>query len=300
MSLRGPRWAPDQVHTRVQDYLAVLTAERGLSPNTIAAYRRDLGQYFGFLGGRPPSPQAVDEFLGWLSEQGYARSTVTRKLTAVRGFHRFEMVEGIADTDPTAMLETPKRGRSLPKALTVDETIRLLDSIRVEDAAGRRDSALLEFMYATGCRVTEAIGVDLADLDLVDRVVLLTGKGRKQRLVPLGSAAVTTVERWLPDRLEIARRTDAVFLNLRGGRLTRQGVFGIVRKCGERAGIPADRISPHVLRHSAATHMVEGGADLRTVQEMLGHANVSTTQIYTKVSPQHLLEVYTLAHPRSR
>ena len=180
------------------------------------------------------------------------------------------------------------------------ETLGLLDSIPVGDTAGRRDSALLEFMYATGCRVTEAIGVDLTDLDLTDRVVLLTGKGRKQRLVPLGSAAVGAVERWLPERLEIARRTDAVFVNLRGGRLTRQGVFGIVRKRAVGAGIDPARVSPHVLRHSAATHMVEGGADLRTVQEMLGHANVSTTQIYTKVSPQHLLEVYTLAHPRSR
>lgn len=285
---------------RVEDYLAVLTAERGLSPNTVAAYRRDLGQYFGFLAGREPSPDLVDRYLEWLSEHGYARSTITRKVAAVRGFHRFEMVEGITDTDPTARLEAPKRAQSLPKALTVDETLRLLDSIPVGDTAGRRDSALLEFMYATGCRVTEAIGVDLTDLDLTDRVVLLTGKGRKQRLVPLGSAAVGAVERWLPERLEIARRTDAVFVNLRGGRLTRQGVFGIVRKRAVGAGIDPARVSPHVLRHSAATHMVEGGADLRTVQEMLGHANVSTTQIYTKVSPQHLLEVYTLAHPRSR
>ena len=148
--------------------------------------------------------------------------------------------------------------------------------------------------------MSEAIGVDLNDLDLVDRVVMVTGKGKKQRLVPVGTAAITAIERWLPVRLELAHNTDAVFLNLRGRRFSRQGVFGIVRKRADRAGLSPSLISPHVLRHSAATHMLEGGADLRTVQEMLGHANVSTTQIYTKVSPHHLLEVYTLAHPRSR
>ncbi len=288
------------MQSRVEDYLAVLTAERGLAPNTVAAYRRDLRQYVGFLDGREPDPGLLDEYLAWLSEQGYARSTVTRKISAVRGLHRFELVEGSAESDPTALLDLPKRGRTLPKALAVDETLHLLDSIGTADTAALRDSALLEFMYATGCRVTEAIGVDLNDLDLVDRVVLLTGKGRKQRLVPVGNAAIRAIERWLPIRLDLARNTDAVFVNLRGRRLSRQGVFGIVRKRAEHAGLPADRISPHVLRHSAATHMVEGGADLRTVQEMLGHANVSTTQIYTKVSPLHLIEVYTLAHPRSR
>lgn len=285
---------------RVEDYLAVLTAERGLAPNTLAAYRRDLDQYLEFLDGREARPELIDEYLARLSEQGYARSTITRKISAVRGFHRFELVEGIADSDPTALIDPPKRTQALPKALSVDEVLALLDSIIPDDVAGLRDSALLEFMYATGCRVTEAIGVDLNDLDLEDRVVMLTGKGRKQRLVPVGGAAVSAIRRWLPVRLDLARHTDAMFLNLRGSRLSRQGVFGIVRKRAHKAGIGADRISPHVLRHSAATHMVEGGADLRTVQEMLGHANVSTTQIYTKVSPHHLLEVYTLAHPRSR
>lgn len=288
------------MQARIEDYLAVLTAERGLAPNTLAAYRRDLRQYLGFLDGREPSPELIDEYLALLSEQGYARSTVTRKVSVVRGFHRFELVEGIVESDPTVFVDSPKRTQALPKALSVEEILGLLDSITGVDAAGVRDSALLEFMYATGCRVTEAVGVDLNDIDLVDRVVMLTGKGRKQRLVPVGGAAVAAIEAWLPVRLELARHTDAVFLNLRGTRLSRQGVFDIVRKRALRAGIAPDRISPHVLRHSAATHMVEGGADLRTVQEMLGHANVSTTQIYTKVSPHHLLEVYTLAHPRSR
>ena len=288
------------MQSRIEDYLAVLTAERGLAPNTLSAYRRDLRQYVEFLEGREPQPDLIDEYLGWLSEQGYARSTITRKVSAVRGFHRFELVEGTADSDPTVFIDPPKRTQALPKALSVEEILGLLDSIGTSDRAGIRDAALLEFMYATGCRVTEAVGVDLNDLDLVDRVVMLTGKGRKQRLVPVGGAAISAIRAWLPVRLELARHTDAVFVNLRGTRLTRQGVFGIVRKRAKQVGIAPDRISPHVLRHSAATHMVEGGADLRTVQEMLGHANVSTTQIYTKVSPHHLLEVYTLAHPRSR
>lgn len=288
------------MQARVEDYLAVLTAERGLAPNTLAAYRRDLRQYLDFLDGREPRPEVIDEYLAWLSEQGYARSTITRKVSAVRGFHRFELVEGAADSDPTVFVDPPKRTEALPKALSVEEILGLLDSIDTSDDAGVRDAALLEFMYATGCRVTEAIGVDLNDLDLVDRVVMLTGKGRKQRLVPVGNTAISVIRAWLPVRLELARHTDAVFVNLRGTRLTRQGVFGIVRKRATQAGMAPERISPHVLRHSAATHMVEGGADLRTVQEMLGHANVSTTQIYTKVSPHHLLEVYTLAHPRSR
>lgn len=286
---------------RIDDYLAVLTAERGLSPNTVSAYRRDLGQYAAFLGGRSPSTELIDEWMAGLRERGLAATTVARKVAAVRGLHRFEAVEGEAADDPSALVEPPRRPQSIPKALTVDETLRLLDGIELTTEAGIRDSALLEFMYATGCRVSEAVGVDLAHIDLVDQVVVVTGKGRKQRMVPIGGASVEAVSRWLPRRFELSGgRTDALFLNLRGGRLTRQGIFGIVRKRAERVGIDRARISPHVLRHSAATHMVEGGADLRTVQEMLGHANVSTTQIYTKVSSQHLIEVYTLAHPRSR
>jgi site-specific recombinase XerD len=169
--------------------------------------------------------------------------------------------------------------------------------------AARRDSALLEFLYATGARVSETVNVDLGDIDLDDRVVMVTGKGNKQRLVPLGAKAVEAIRAWLADRLSLVRRDvpgDPLFLNLRGGRLTRQGVFDIVKRHAPAADIPPDEVSPHVLRHSAATHMVEGGADLRTVQEMLGHATISTTQVYTRVSPAHVMEIYVEAHPRSR
>jgi integrase/recombinase XerD len=226
---------------------------------------------------------------------------VARKLAAVRGLHRFLVSEGMASDDPTRLLDRPSLPARLPKALSVAEVEALLASPQPHTVAGRRDAALLEFLYATGARVSEAVALDLVHLDLEEAVALVTGKGDKQRLVPLGEWAVEAIERWLPDRLRLRKGgTDAVFLNLRGRRLTRQGVFEIVRRHALRAGIPYERVSPHVLRHSAATHMVEGGADLRTVQEMLGHASISTTQVYTQVSPQHLLEVYLLSHPRAK
>ncbi len=185
----------------------------------------------------------------------------------------------------------------------MEEVLKLLDACDLTTPLGRRNKAILEFLYATGARVTELVDLSLHDLDLVDASALVTGKGDKQRIVPLGRHAVEALAVWLEDRLAFRRpETDdgAVFLNRRGGRLTRQAIWSIVRAAGVRAGIEAERLSPHVLRHSAATHMVEGGADLRTVQEMLGHASISTTQVYTRVSPRHLYEIYVEAHPRSR
>jgi integrase/recombinase XerD len=212
-------------------------------------------------------------------------------------------LECLRPTDPTLLLESPRRAEPFPKALTIDQAIALVEAPDASTLKGRRDSALLEFLYATGARVSEAVGVDLGHVDLEDRVVLVTGKGSKQRLVPIGGKAVTALSRWLPDRLSLLRRGqrgDPMFLNLRGRRLSRQGIFDVVRANARRAGIEAGEVSPHVLRHSAATHMVEAGADLRTVQEILGHATISTTQIYTKVSPAHLVEIYVQAHPRSK
>jgi integrase/recombinase XerD len=207
--------------------------------------------------------------------------------------------EGLRDDDPTALIEAPTRPDSLPKALEVDQVVALLEAASTSGRAATRNRALVEFMYACGARVSEAVALDQHDLDLVDRTALVTGKGDKQRLVPLGSHAVEHLGLWLHDRLAwVGTNQPAVFVNQRGGRLSRQSVFTIVRSAAEHAGLGS--ISPHVLRHSAATHMVEGGADLRSVQEMLGHASISTTQIYTRVSPQHLREIYIEAHPRSR
>jgi integrase/recombinase XerD len=286
----------------IPEYLAALRAERGLAPATIAAYRRDLLHYAAHLAGAPPDPAAVEGYVAVLHRRGLAPASVARRVAAVRGLHRFAVTEGLADLDPTVLVDSPRRRASLPKALGVDEVERLLAAPDPATAAGRRDRALLEFLYATGARIAEAVALDQMDLDLEGGTARLTGKGDKQRVVPVGGPALRALAAYLPDRLAVrrpGRDPGAVFLNQRGGRLTRQGAWAIVRRHAGRAGLDPAVVSPHVLRHSAATHMVEGGADLRTVQELLGHASISTTQVYTRVSPRHLLEVYTTSHPRS-
>jgi integrase/recombinase XerD len=287
----------------IEDYLSSLAIERGLSANTVSAYRRDLRQYEAFLDGRESTPGAIVEFVAMLHGSSLAPATIARKVAALRGLHRFLVVEGRVLEDPTILLENPRLPRRLPKALTVDEVFALLDAPDTSTLLGRRDRALLEFMYASGARVSETVGLDLEALDLDEGTVLLTGKGSHQRFVPIGSHAVRAITEYLPDRMVMkGSRVDpgAAFLSAKGRRLSRQGVWVIVRRNATTAGLPRERVSPHVLRHSAATHMVEGGADLRTVQEMLGHASISTTQVYTRVSPQHLYEVYITSHPRSR
>lgn len=285
------------------DYLAHLAVERGLSANTVAAYRRDLTDYFAALDGAVPDPDAVERFIALLHERGLAPSTVARRVAAVRGYHRFLIVEGLSEEDPTRLVDAPKGPAAFPKALLVEEALALVQTPDPGTPLGRRDRALLEFLYGTGARVSEATRADLTDVEWETRTVLVTGKGNKQRIVPIGSHCIEAIRAYLPDRLQLRRAgadSGALFLNARGGRLSRQGVYGIVRNHGVSAGIAEERISPHVLRHSAATHMVEAGADLRTVQEMLGHANISTTQVYTKMSIRHLHEVYLDAHPRGR
>lgn len=301
----------------VDEFLASLASERGLSPNTVKAYRRDLTSYAHHVGERAGSEEVdvadvtaedVSSFVRSLSENGLAPTTIARKIAAVRGLHRFLLADDMVDVDPTVLIETPRLGSSLPKALSIDEVQRLLEAVAGDEPLRVRDRALLEFMYATGARVAETIDLELLDLDLDEGTALLTGKGDKQRLVVVGSYAIDAIRRYLPVRLGLGsgskgRRggdTDFVFLNARGGRISRQGVWGIVKRAAAAAGLSRGQVSPHVLRHSAATHMVEGGADLRTVQEMLGHASISTTQVYTRVSPQHLYEVYVASHPRSR
>jgi integrase/recombinase XerD len=287
----------------IAEYLMSIRIERGLASNTVAAYRRDLAQYRAFLGEEEPESEHVEAFVASLRERGVATSTQKRKIAAIRGLHRFLVAEGFRESDPTRLIATPRKIDPFPKSLTIEQVVALIEAPGDLTAAARRDTALLEFLYATGARVSEAVAVNLPEIDLIDRVVLLTGKGSKQRIVPLGSKAVMAIERWLPDRMTLVKRSvrgDPVFLNLRGGRITRQGVFDIVRKHAAAAGVDPAKVSPHVLRHSAATHMVEAGADLRTVQEMLGHATISTTQVYTRVSPAHVMEIYVQAHPRSR
>ena len=285
-----------------EEFLGSLRSERGLALNTCSAYRRDLQQYFTYLDTAVESG-TVAGYEDERRDRGLARSTRARKLAAVRGYHRFLVVEGLSDDDPTILVDVPRRSRALPKALTVERVILLLEAPNRSTPLGVRDAAILEFLYATGARVTEAATVGLTDLDLDSATVIVTGKGSKQRLVPLGSHARAAIREYLPIRMELLseeERSDVLFVNARGSGLTRQGMWEIVKRNGRLAGIEPSSLSPHVLRHSVATHMVEGGADLRTVQEMLGHASISTTQVYTRVSPDHLHEVFVMAHPRAR
>ena len=293
----------------VGEYIGSLGAERGLARNTLIAYQRDLKSYVAALidVGRDDiatvTTEEVNDFFVSLRKEGLATSTIGRKISAVRGLHRFLVAEDLSSADPTASLLSPKQPKALPKALNVEEVLRLLDVPDRSSALGARDSALLEFLYASGARVSETVDLDMNDIDLSERIAIVTGKGDRQRVVPIGTHAVLAIEAYLPFRLSLRRElrdADRLFVNARGKGITRQSVWRIVREHAQSAGIKSERVSPHVLRHSAATHMVEGGADLRTVQEMLGHVSISTTQIYTRISPQHLLEVYVSTHPRSR
>jgi integrase/recombinase XerD len=293
----------------IEEYLTSLIAERGLAANTVDAYRRDLTQYGHFLATEAVAviediePEAVTAYVAMLRELGAAESTVSRKVAAIRGMHRFLAVEEYVEKDPTTLLDSPQRKLGIPKALGVDDVAALLDAVDLDQPLGLRNSALLEFLYATGSRVSEAIDLDQIDVDLDEATALVTGKGSKQRVVPMGGFAVAALRRYYQVRQDfVGRDSDpgAVFVSVRGRRLTRQAVWQIIKKVAATAGLDAAVVSPHVLRHSAATHMVEGGADLRSIQELLGHASISTTQTYTRVSPQHLYEVYVTSHPRGR
>ena len=297
---------------RAEEFLAWLGVERGRSPRTVEAYRRDLLRYRGHLAARGRSLDDIEEtdvvaFVRALQRDGLAAASVTRLLVSVRGLHRFLVAEGHRADDPTADVEIPSVPRGLPKALSAAQVASLMGVVVGDDPPARRDRAVLELLYGTGCRISEAGSLSLPDVDLNDGLVRVTGKGAKERIVPLGRCAAEALERWLapegrgalePERWARRGDAEAVFLNLRGGRLSRQGLWLVVRRRGEAAGI-ASLLTPHVLRHSCATHMLDGGADIRIVQEMLGHASISTTQIYTKVSTERLRAVYRAAHPRA-
>ena len=311
-SLAPSTGAEAGLDVRAEEFLAWLGVERGRSPRTVEAYRRDLLRYRGHLAARGRSlDDAADTdvvaFVRALQRDGLAAASVTRMLVSVRGLHRFLVAEGHRADDPTADVEIPSVPRGLPKALSATQVASLMDVAVGDDPPARRDRAVLELLYGTGCRISEAGSLSLPDVDLNDGLVRVTGKGAKERIVPLGRCAAEALERWLapegrgalePERWARRGDAEAVFLNLRGGRLSRQGLWLVVRRRGEAAGI-ASLLTPHVLRHSCATHMLDGGADIRIVQEMLGHASISTTQIYTRVSTERLRAVYRAAHPRA-
>ena len=294
---------------RYLDYLAV---ERGLSPHSLAAYRRDLALYGAYLdevGVNDPldaAPEDLAAFVAWVREQRtgadrpYAASTVARTLVSVRGLHKFLVREGLGDVDPSTEVSGPPLRRSLPKALSTAQIEALLGAVTGDHPSALRDRAMLEVLYAAGLRITELVELDVDDVDLVSRTVRCFGKGSKERVVPIGRMARDAVEAWLVrGRPGLAPTQPALFVNRRGGRLTRQGGWKIIKHHAEAAGL-RDSVSPHTLRHSFATHLLDNGADVRVVQELLGHASVNTTQVYTLVSRTRLRAVYEQAHPRAR
>lgn len=306
----------DGFDTLREQFLVHIGIERGLAKATVSAYESDLGKYISWLEARGVTKpddivkQDVEDYIAALDADGESARSKARRLASIHEFHRFAMAQHAVSADVAALVKAPKGASVLPDVLSVDEVSRLLDAASVggsTDPVVLRDKALLEFMYATGCRVSEAVGTNLDDIDLDEKVVRLMGKGSKQRLVPLGSYACKAVTAYLNmGRGELERRTTAkvperraLFLNKRGRRISRQSVWEVVKTAGERAGITKP-LHPHTLRHSFATHLIQGGADVRTVQELLGHASVTTTQIYTHVSPEALIETYITAHPRAR
>lgn len=295
---------------------AHIDVERGLSAATVNAYASDLKRYISWLRSKgitglgAVTRRDVEDYVAFLDGEGESARSKARRLASVHEFHKFAAFDGAVDADVAAAVKAPKAASTLPDVLTIDEVARLLDAASVggsTDPVALRDKALLEFMYATGARVSEAVGVNLDDVDVDERMARLMGKGGKQRLVPLGSYACRALQAYVnAGRPSLERRCGqrpperrAVFLNKRGARLSRQSVWEIIRLAGRRARI--DRpLHPHTLRHSFATHLIQGGADVRTVQELLGHASVTTTQIYTHVSPESLIEAYLTSHPRAR
>ncbi|MEN0023183.1 MAG: site-specific tyrosine recombinase XerD [Microbacterium sp.] len=299
-----------QLDRALDSYLRHVTIERGLSDHTIAAYRRDLAGYLewltadGIADTAEITPAVVGRFIAERSsgEPAPAATSLARLQSSVRGWHRFLAREGIEDDDPSGRLRPPKAPRRLPKALTIDQVERLLAAPSAEEPIGIRDRALLELLYATGARVSEAVGLDVDDVSHGD-VLRLRGKGSKERIVPVGSYARTAVDAYLtrvrPGLAAKGRASARLFLGARGAPLSRQSAWLVIRDAAERAQITSE-VSPHTLRHSFATHLLQGGADVRVVQELLGHASVATTQIYTHVSADTLRDVYATSHPRAR
>jgi integrase/recombinase XerD len=295
-----------------EEYLSWLAVEKGRSRNTLSAYRRDLATYEAWAAAQEvdpltAGPGVIELYLADLRSRGRNPASLARATTALRGLYRFWVGEGTLVVDPTADVRSPKLPRRLPKALDEDQVIGLLESVDGAAPVDLRDRALLEVLYGTGARISEVVGLSLLDLTGDDGLLRVFGKGSKERLVPLGGPARMALDRWLgptgrqhlePDRF--ARRSDAeaVFLNVRGARLSRQGAWAAVQGRARRVGL-GDVVSPHVLRHSCASHMLAHGADIRVVQEVLGHVSIATTQIYTRLSQDHLRSSYDRAHPRA-
>jgi site-specific recombinase XerD len=286
----------------VDRYLLLLSSQR--SPRTVDAYRRDLAAARVFLGA-PVGTATTSSLEGWVAGMraaGLAPSTIARRLAAVRSYFRHELLLGLREDNPAAEVATPRRMRKLPRTLSPTESERLIEAANGTTPRSLRDRALVELMYGGGLRVSETVGLARTSVDIDARIVRVIGKGDKERIVPLGRPAAESIRRYLAlgrPHLDRRHRPD-LFLNARGGALTRAGAFLILRKLAAKAGLEPGRVHPHLLRHSFATHLLEGGADLRSVQEMLGHADLSTTELYTHVSDRRRRETYFAAHPHAK
>lgn len=303
-----------QISEAISEYIYYLRIERGSSESTIEGYGRDLEGYLEFLDDRGVydlekiDREDIAAYQTALSKEDYSPTSIKRKMSAIRGFHKFAIKEGITDNSPTDGLKFPKIPDKLPDVITISEVSDMLDSMPHDTPLQIRDKAIMEMLYGCGLRASEVCGLDVSRVNLDEGFMIAFGKGSKERLVPISGAAARALDEYMYHgaraALSMKAKTpqqyslSAVFLNARGGRLTRQGLFGIVKATGEAAGI--DDLHPHTLRHSFATHMLEGGADLRVIQQLLGHSDISTTQIYTHVNRQHIKEEYLAAHPRSK
>ncbi|MGB2804380.1 MAG: site-specific tyrosine recombinase XerD [Candidatus Zixiibacteriota bacterium] len=292
----------------LDQFLNHLSVERDLSANTIDSYRRDLNEYLNFLreikvdSVGAITAEHVTSFIARLSRKGLAANTIARKLSSLRRFHKFLVIEGYCDIDPTSTLESPRQWRKLPTFLTQEEVKNLLKQPDLSAPLGLRDEAILEFLYATGVRISELIHTKRKDVLTEVELIRVIGKGNKERIIPIGRAAIASVQKYLREarpKLANENSEDVLFLNRRGRPFSRMGLWKILRKYVNQAGI-TKRVSPHTIRHSFATHLLEGGADLRAVQEMLGHTDISTTQIYTHLDREYLKQEHREFHPRSK
>ncbi|OGB88824.1 site-specific tyrosine recombinase XerD [candidate division WOR-1 bacterium RIFCSPHIGHO2_01_FULL_53_15] len=287
----------------IKDFIAYLKVERGYSENTTGSYERDLGQFSKYARGKALAQidrDVVKNYIDHLNNEGFSAASIERKIACLKSFYKYMIGEGQVRENPTADFKLPKKAKRLPKSLNMTETVRLLNSTRGEDHLMIRDAALLELLYATGMRASEIVGLNVSDINFDVSFVRCFGKGSKERVVPVGKTALAAIKRYLGKaRAEFPQKDkEALFIDKNGERLTRQGLWHIIKRYVKKAGIK-EKTSPHTLRHSFATHLLEKGADLRSVQEMLGHSDIATTQIYTSVSRERLKKMYLKAHPRA-
>jgi integrase/recombinase XerC len=285
----------------IEEFMLFLRAEQGVSPHTVRAYQRDLIEFFSFLEKKPKDVDNLDirSFLASLHHKKLKKSSIARKLATIRSYFKYLHREGFVKKNPAKLVSSPKTPINLPRFLTIDEVFTLMDTPRGDTFMLTRDKAILELLYSSGLRVSELTSIDIADLDLKESLIRVKGKGRKERIIPVGSEAMTAINNYLPERLSVKKKSAALILNNRGGRLTERSVRRILLQYSRMINLKGD-LSPHTLRHTFATHLLHEGADLRSIQELLGHSSLSTTQKYTHVDIGHLMEVYDKAHPLSK